>query len=61
MSAKKKNDLPGWFPFAMASTVIVGLLAGAKSRWTLAKDMPPSPPPPPAPGVKGTPYHTYWP
>jgi hypothetical protein len=60
MSAKKK-DLPGWFPFAMATTVVVGLLSGARSRWKLLE--PESPPAPPEPGVKGSgsSYEVYWP
>jgi hypothetical protein len=47
--ARKKHDLPGWFPFALAAAAATALLAGARSGWRLSGDRPKvaaEPPPP---------------
>jgi hypothetical protein len=45
--ARKKHDLPGWFPFAIAAAAATALFAGARSGWRLSGDQPkPTEPPP---------------
>jgi hypothetical protein len=45
--ARKKHDLPGWFPFAIAAAAATALFAGARSGWRLSGDQPKTEPPPP--------------
>lgn len=47
--ARKKHDLPGWFPFAIGAAAVTALFAGARSGWRLSGDQPA---PPPEIGVK---------
>lgn len=53
-SAHKKPNLPGWFPFALAASAVVAIMAGARSNWTLSgdRDTPKPPPPQPPPVVR---------
>lgn len=37
MARKKKNDLPGWFPFAVVASGLVAIGAGMKSNWGRAQ------------------------
>jgi len=34
----KKNELPGWFPYAVTASLLVMLGAGIKSNWGRAKE-----------------------
>ena len=48
--AHKDHELPGWFPYAVAASLVIALGAGIKSGWKLSGEtQPPSPPPPPGP------------
>lgn len=46
----QKNDLPGWFPFAVAASFLVMIGAGVKSNW--GRKTAAAPPPPLPPQVK---------
>lgn len=46
--AHKKNELPGWFPFAVIASGLVMIGAGIRSKWKLPADQP-EPPPGPSP------------
>ena len=46
--AKKKHEMPSWFPFALAASFFGILGAGALSKWRLSGDQPkPKPATPP--------------
>lgn len=47
----KKNELPGWFPFAITASFLIAIGAGIRSNWTLAADQPKPPSPPPEPST----------
>lgn len=54
----RKNELPGWFPFAVVASFLVMVGAGLRSNWKVAGNTlppppssPPPPPPPPPPGA----------
>lgn len=52
---RKKDDLPGWFPFAIGASLVLVIAAGSRANWTLAADMPKEPPPPPNPNPQSPP------
>jgi len=41
--AHKKNELPGWFPFAVIASGLVMIGAGIRSKWKLPADQPAPP------------------
>lgn len=52
---RKKDDLPGWFPFAVVASGLVALAAGMKSNWgraTYTAAPTPTPPGPQPPVAK---------
>jgi hypothetical protein len=46
----KKQELPGWFPFALAASFLVMVGAGLRSNWGRSTAAAPPPPPPIPPG-----------
>jgi hypothetical protein len=49
----RKNEIPGWLPFAIVASGLVVLAAGARSGWKLASDRPKPPPPATPPIAQG--------
>jgi hypothetical protein len=49
--ARKKGELPGWFPFALLASGLVALGAGMRSNWGRAKGPAPLPAGPQQAGV----------
>jgi len=45
----KKDDLPGWFPFALVASAVIAIGAGIRSKWktSASNEAPPSPQTPP--------------
>jgi len=58
---RKKNDLPGWFPFALVASGLVALAAGMKSNWGRATAAAPPPEPSPTPPVQKAGVVQGWP
>lgn len=49
---KKKNDLPGWFPFAVVASGLIAIGAGIRSNWGRAQAAAAPSPPQPGPPVQ---------
>jgi len=43
-SSRKKNDLPGWFPFAVVASGLIAIGAGIRSNWGRTQAAAPPPP-----------------
>jgi hypothetical protein len=57
---KKKNELPGWFPFALVASGLIAIGAGIRSNWGRAVAAAP-PPQPATPPVKQAGVVQGWP
>jgi hypothetical protein len=49
VTARGKHDMPGWFPFALVTSLFMVVGFGIRAKGKLAADQPPAPPPPPQP------------
>jgi hypothetical protein len=56
---KKKNELPGWFPFALVASGLIAIGAGIRSNWGRAVAA--APPQPATPPVKQAGVVQGWP
>jgi hypothetical protein len=58
---KKKNELPGWFPFALVASGLIAIGAGIRSNWGRAQAAAPLPEPSTTPPVQKAGVVQGWP